>query len=244
MSAEDNNQEHIVRSYGEELNLLTATLVSMGGVAESQLKLAIKAIEKLDNTKADFVIKNDLELDKFEQEIEALVTRLFVLRQPMAIDLRNVMAALKISSDLERIGDYAKNIAIRSKSISDDKAVPIIEGLVRMGILAGECLRKVLDGYQTQDCEPALEAWRKDEEIDKIYTSVFVEIVNFMEKNPGSVSSGTHLAFIGKNLERIGDLTTNIAEEIYFMVRGERLNADRPKADTTASINLNELVND
>lgn len=244
MSLEDNNQEHIVRSYSEELNLLTATVVRMGGIAESQLNLSIKAIDNLDVSKADLAIKSDLELDNFEKEIEGLVTRLFVLRQPMAVDLRNVMAALKISSDLERIGDYAKNIAIRSKSITDDKILPIMEGLVSMGTLASECLRNVLDGYQALDCEAALEAWRKDEEIDKLYTNVFVEIVNFMEKNSESVNSGTHLAFIGKNIERIGDLTTNIAEEIYFMVRGERLTDDRPKADKTATITTNEVIND
>ena len=244
MSLEDNNQEHIVRSYSEELNLLTATVVRMGGITESQLNLSIKAIENLDVSKADLAIKSDLELDNFEKEIEGLVTRLFVLRQPMAVDLRNVMAALKISSDLERIGDYAKNIAIRSKSITDDKVLPIMESLVSMGTLASECLRNVLDGYQALDSEAALEAWRKDEEIDKLYTNVFVEIVNFMEKNSESVNSGTHMAFIGKNIERIGDLTTNIAEEIYFMVRGERLTDDRPKADKTATITSNEVIND
>jgi phosphate transport system protein len=236
MPSDEINQEHIVRSFDEELNLVTATLVRMGGVTEAQLESAVKAIETKDLDLATSVIETDKELDKFEQEIEILVTRLFALRQPMAVDLRSVMAALRISANLERIGDYSKNIAYRCKSIIESDSSPSVEGVVRMGSLARQCLRKVLNGYQAQDYEVALEAWRQDEDIDKLYTSVFTELVNYMRENPESVTSGTQLAFVGKNIERIGDLTTNIAEEIYFMVRGERLNVSRPKADTTATI--------
>jgi len=236
MASEELNQEHIVRSFDEELNLLTSTLVRMGGVTEAQLNSSIRAVEMLDLDLAESVIQKDKELDAFEMEIEALVTRLFALRQPMAVDLRAVMAALRISADLERIGDYSKNIASRCGALAEMDSLPNVEGIIRMGMLAGQCLKKVLNGYQSQDYEIALESWKQDEEIDRLYSSVFMDLVQFMREDPSGVSAGTQLAFVGKNLERIGDLTTNIAEEIYLMVRGERISMSRPKADTTASV--------
>ncbi len=235
MIEENLSQQHIVRSFDEELNLLTATIVRMGGVTEIQLKDALNALKDKNLEAAELVISRDKELDQFEVEVELLVTRIFALRQPMAIDLRSVMSALRIAANLERIGDYVKNSARRCQVLFESASVPAEDGIFKMGVLASQCLRKALDGFQNQNIEIALEAWRQDQEIDLLYNSVFHDLVNYMGDNSDKITAATQLTFVGKNLERIGDLTTNIAEEVYFMVEGSRLTEPRPKADKTST---------
>jgi phosphate transport system protein len=227
--------EHIVKSYDQELHRLDNIVAEMGGLAESQLSSAMEAVAKRDADLAVKVIESDALVDELEREVEALVVRLLALRQPMARDLRQIIAALKISTDLERIGDYATNVAKRSIAL-DQISSPVrpIHALPRMSQVAGQMIKDVLDAYVERDADKAMAVWLRDEELDEMYTSLFRELLTYMIEDPRNITSGTHLLFMAKNLERIGDHTTNIAETLYFLVNGTPMQQVRPKRDRTS----------
>jgi phosphate transport system protein len=226
--------EHIIKSYDQELHRLDNIVAEMGGLAESQLASAMEAVVKRDADLATVVIESDTRVDELEREIESLVVRLLALRQPMARDLRQIIAALKISTDLERIGDYATNVAKRSIALDQIPAVRPAYALPRMGRVAGTMIKDILDAYVERDAEKAMAVWLRDEELDEMYTSLFRELLTYMIEDPRNITSGTHLLFMAKNLERIGDHTTNIAETLYFLINGEPMQQVRPKRDRTS----------
>jgi phosphate transport system protein len=232
VNQEDRVPEHIVKSFQEELDRLSTNIAHMGGLAETQLAAALDAVTKRDFALADQVIADDKRIDAIEREIDQQAVRMLALRQPMANDLREVISAIKISSDLERIGDLAKNIGKRARVLDVTRPVRTLQGLGRMGHQALRQLKDVLDAYSERDAEKALAVWRRDEEIDEMYTSLFRELLTYMMEDPRTIGSGTHLLFVAKNLERIGDHATNIAELIHFLVRGEEPVEARPKGRT------------
>jgi phosphate transport system protein len=226
--------EHIIKSYDQELTRLDNIVAEMGGTAESQLALAMEALVKRDADLAAKVIESDAQVDELEREVESLVVRLLALRQPMARDLRQIIAALKISTDLERIGDYATNVAKRSIALDQIPPVRPVYALPRMARLAGAMIKDVLDAYVERDADKALAVWLRDEELDEMYTSLFRELLTYMIEDPRNITAGTHLLFMAKNLERIGDHTTNVAETLYFLVNGTPMQQVRPKRDRTS----------
>jgi phosphate transport system protein len=227
-------ESHIVKSYDEELNKLTSLVIEMGGLAETQVAGSIRSIVKRDVEFADRIINADVKLDDLEHEIEAFVIKMLALRQPMADDLRKIISALKISSDLERIGDYAKNVAKRAIPISEASQVNPVHVIPRMGVMVQQMIKDTLDAYVSEDADKAVAARNKDEEVDEIYNSLFRELLTYMMEDPRSITTCTHLLFVAKNIERIGDHATNIAETVYFMVRGKPMLEERPKGDTTS----------
>jgi phosphate transport system protein len=226
--------DHIIKSYDQELQRLDNIVAEMGGLGESQLASAMEAVIKRDSELAAQVIESDAKVDELEREIESLVVRLLALRQPMARDLRQIVAALKISTDLERIGDYASNVAKRSIALGQSAPVKAVHALPRMAKLGAGMIRDVLDAYIERDADKALAVWLRDEELDEMYTSLFRELLTYMIEDPRNITAGTHLLFMAKNLERIGDHTTNIAETLYFLVHGVPMTQVRPKRDRTS----------
>jgi phosphate transport system protein len=180
------------------------------------------------------VIAGDAELDSLEDRIDDAAVRLIALRQPMAIDLREVIAALKISSDLERIGDYAANVAKRSIALNQAPPVPSASAIPRLARLVQNILKDTLDAYGERDAERAIDVWHRDEEVDEMYTGLFRELLTYMMEDVRNITPCTHLLFIAKNIERMGDHATNIAEIIHFLVTGKRLEGGRPKGDTSS----------
>ncbi len=227
-------REHIVRSFGEDLRRLGNLITQMGGVAEAQVDSAIEAVERRNTRLAEQVVQADARIDEYEREVDAEVVRLLALRQPMAQDLREILSALKIASDLERIGDYAANIAKRSMVLAQLPAVSPVVAIPRMGRLVQEILKEVIDAYVERDVTKAIVGWRRDEELDDLYTSLFREVLTYMMEDPRVITPCTHLLFMAKNLERIGDHATNIAETIHFLVVGKPLKGERPKGDVTS----------
>ena len=226
--------DHIVKSFDEELERLRNGISQMGGMDEAQVADAVRAVARKDVELAKRVREGDAKVDEQEEQIDALVIRMLALRQPMASDLRSVVAALKIASDLERIGDYAANIAKRAITLSPLPENPSIGGVARMGRLAQTLIKDTLDAYGEGDVDAAVAAWKRDEEIDEMYTSVFRELLTYMMEDPRNISPCTHLLFVAKNLERIGDHATNIAETLYFQVTGTQLGQNRPKGDSSS----------
>ena len=226
--------DHIVRAYDEDLTALKTMLAQMGGLAEEQLDGAIEALVKRDTALADKIIAGDARIDVLEQQIEEKAILTIAKRQPMARDLREIMVAIRISSDLERIGDLAKNTAKRTHAISDALPRKLVSGLTRMGLLAQEELKNILDAYAQADAEKAMTVWRSDEELDALYNSIFRELLTYMMEDPRNIGLCTHLLFGAKNLERIGDHATNIAENVYYLVNGKSIAEERPKKDQTS----------
>lgn len=228
--------EHIVRSYEEELSSLKAKIAKMGGLAEQIVGQAIDALDRRDPDLAEATIKEDEAIDTLEREIEEQVITIIARRQPMASDLRQVMSALHISTDLERIGDLGKNIAKRALAVvSEQQPKKLMLGLKHMGELALAQLKEVLDAYIERDADRALKVWYKDEDIDAVYNSLFRELLTYMMEDPSNIGLCTHLLFGAKNIERIGDHATNIAETVYYLVHGVPITDQRPKSDTTSS---------
>ncbi|HEY5206128.1 MAG TPA: phosphate signaling complex protein PhoU [Roseiarcus sp.] len=224
--------EHTVRAYDAELDTITAELARMGGLAEAEVADAIRAIAKLNMALAQAVIERDTALDALEVDIEQKAIRLIALRQPVAEDLRRIVAAIKISTDLERCGDLAKNIAKRCLAIADAKpAKPLTSSIERMGELVVLRLKEVLDALASRDVERADAVWRLDHEIDEHYDAIFRELLTYMMGDPRTIASCAHLLFVAKNLERIGDHATNIAEVLHYEITGVVLTDQRPKSD-------------
>ena len=212
--------EHIIKSYDEELSRLNKIIVEMGGLAESQLASAIDAVVQRDSDLAGRVVEGDAAVDQLERDLDNLAIRLLALRQPMARDLREIVVALKIASDLERICDYAANVAKRSIALSQAPPIQPVYALPRMGRLALLLVKDVIDAYVERDPEKALAVWNRDEELDEMYASIFREFLTYMMEDPRNIGACTHLLFMAKNIERIGDHATNIAENLYYLVHG------------------------
>ncbi len=228
--------EHTVKSYGEELNHLTAEVTRMGGLAEAQVADAIECIARRDGPLAQQVVARDERLDILQAEIERKAFKLIALRQPMAMDLRHAVAALKISMSLERCGDMAKNIGKRALILTEaDPMTALTRSIERMGRLVQGRLKDVLDAYTTSDLQRATSVWSRDEEVDEHYNAIFRELLTYMMGDPRTINPCAHLLFVAKNLERIGDHATNIAEIIHFELTGEEIISQRPKLDTLAN---------
>ncbi|QDE39074.1 phosphate signaling complex protein PhoU [Luteibacter pinisoli] len=227
--------QHIIKSYDDELKRLTGEIVRMGELAVTQLEAAIDVVQRRDERAAQRIVDNDDALDTLEHDISQDVVRLLALRAPIAGDLRNVFAALRIAADIERIGDYAANVAKRSIPLSRVAPIPVAGGLANLAELAAEQLRNVLIAYRDQDAEAAYEVWKSDADLDEAYTVVFRALLTYMMEDPRNITPCTHLLFMAKNIERIGDHATNIAENVWFVVHGEPLVAPRTKRDDTAS---------
>ncbi|MFM2148338.1 MAG: phosphate signaling complex protein PhoU [Pseudomonadota bacterium] len=227
--------EHIVRSYDEQLRKLREMVARMGGLAERQVHDATSALVRRDVQLAAQVVARDAALDALEREIETFCIRILATRQPMAGDLRFIVAAMKVSHDLERIGDYARNGAKRSIVVAQQPQMGSLNGFLRMSQLVQENLKLAIDALAGDDAEAAERVWAADEPVDDIYNGIFREMLTHMMEDPRNITAATHLLFIAKNLERIGDHATNIAETVHFAVRGAALPEDRPKADASAS---------
>ena len=224
--------EHTVRAYDEELNHLAADVARMGGLAEASVADSLDTVTRRDAALAQTVIERDLKLDALDSEIEKRAIRMIALRQPVAQDLRNTVAAMKIASNLERIGDLAKNIAKRGVLLAETEPVtPLTRSIERMGRLVGGRLKDVLDAYTSSEIERAIRVWSSDDEVDEHYNAIFRELLTYMMGDPRTITACAHLLFIAKNLERIGDHATNIAEIVHYEISGEELPSDRPKGD-------------
>ncbi|MGB8275865.1 MAG: phosphate signaling complex protein PhoU [Alphaproteobacteria bacterium] len=228
--------EHIVKSYDEELTKLADLAVQMGHFAEEQLLEAIAAVVEGDDGACRKVIDQDALVNGLEQAVSAQAAKIVALRQPVASDLRDVLSALRISGDLERISDYAANIAKRAMALGKMEPVEQVAAVPRLGNLAQELLRDVVDAYEQRDAGRALSVWMRDKELDEAHTAFFRGLLAGMAGGSLGISAGTHLLFISKDIERIGDHATNIAEAVYFMVLGESLGQDRPKNDLSSAM--------
>jgi phosphate transport system protein len=227
--------DHIVSSYDAELQDLRRTISEMGGIAEKMLADAIAALVRGDTALAQAVIAIDPRLDALQRAIEERAILTLVRRQPMAVDLRETVSAIRISGDLERIGDLAKNIAKRVLAISGRfQPQKIVAGVQHMSDLCEAQLKDVLDAYAQKHDEAAMDVWRRDGAIDALYTSLFRELLTYMMEDPRNIAFCTHLLFAAKNIERICDHTTNIAETVHYLVTGENVAAERPKNDRSS----------
>ncbi|MGH6814896.1 MAG: phosphate signaling complex protein PhoU [Hyphomicrobiaceae bacterium] len=234
---------HIVKSYEDELSLLDKKVARMGGLAESLLARAFAALERHDPALAQEAIESDQAIDRLQRDIEEQTIVMIARRQPMANDLRHIMGALRIVGDLERIGDLGKNIAKRALAVAAEPYTqPTLSGLAHMLERALQQLKDVLDAYATRDAAGALKVWREDTQIDAMYNSVFRELLTYMMEDPRKIGLCIHLLFGAKNLERIGDHTTNIAETVHYLVKGVAIADDRPKGDDTSSTPISRHV--
>lgn len=227
--------EHIVKSYDLELQDLRRAIAEMGGIAEKMLGDAVTALIRGDTALAHAVVASDSRLDVLQRSTEERAILMLVRRQPMAVDLRETVSANRISGDLERVGDLAKNIAKRVLAISGQmQGQKAMVGVRHMSDLAQEQLKDVLDAYAQHDERTALEVWKRDGAIDALYTSLFRELLTYMMEDPRNITFSTHLLFCAKNIERIGDHTTNIAETVHYLATGQNLSIERPKQDSSS----------
>ena len=228
--------EHTIRAYDADLQALARMISEMGGLAEKQVIDSINALDKHDVVMARRIIADDAKINAIQREIEEKVIFTIARRQPMAADLREVVAALRISNDLERIGDLAKNIAKRVSVLEDEiRLRQVMRGVGHIADLALVALKNVLDSYVRRDIKKAIAVWNGDEAIDAVNNSLLRELLTYMIEDPRNIGVCIHLMFCIKNIERMGDHATNIAEVVYFMVEGKVLPDDRPKADLTTS---------
>jgi len=226
--------EHIIKSYDEELARLNSMIVEMGGLAESQLATAMEAVDERDSELAARVIEADDKVDQLERDVDNLAIRLLALRQPMARDLREIVAAFKIGSDLERICDYAVNVAKRAIALAQAPPIQPVHSLPRMAHFALLEVKDVIDAYVARDADKAFAVWVRDEELDEMYANLFRVFLTYMMEDPRNIGPCTHLLFMAKNIERIGDHATNIAENVYYLVNGVPLTEARPKGDRSS----------
>jgi len=221
--------EHIVTSYESQLQNLNNTIIKMGALAESQFADSIMTLQKNNPDIVDRIVGKDERLDDFETKLELLVIDLIALRQPLAIDLRETVSSMKISSELERVGDLSKNIAKRSLALKLPIENAIFKDLKICAELVQKNLKLAMDAFAKRSADSALEVWIKDQNIDNIISALMEEILKFMKLNKKNLEDGTHLLFVAKNIERIGDHATNIVEQIYFLIRGKQIKGERPK---------------
>ena len=223
------DEAHIVKSYEEELQNLNDSLIKMGSLTESQLADSMEAIIKVDKESADKIIANDAKINELRAKIDNQIMTVLVKRAPMAIDLRITISTLKISHDLERIGDLAKSVAKKIKPLPHDLPKELIGSLRRLGDLVQKQLRNVLDAYLNKSKESAITIWKNDEQVDDLTNAAMNEVADFLGKSKKNLELATHLLFVTKNIERAGDHITNIAESLYYLIEGEYLEGARPK---------------
>lgn len=223
--------EHTVKAFTEELDALTQEVARMGGLAEAAVNDSLAAVVRRDTELAQAVMQRDARIDAAQREVEKRAIKLFALRQPMASDLRVVLTAWRCAGELERVGDLAKNIAKRALVLNQSEPIQLVRSVDRMGKIAAEHLKQVLDAYANKDVQSAIVVWNNDDNIDAHYNSLFRELLTYMIEDPRTISSCAHLLFIAKNIERIGDHGTNIAEYIHFLVTGEEIVTQRPRAE-------------
>ena len=230
-------QKHISSAFDQDLTILNDALQKLGDLACLQFEGAIEGIATQNEANLDSVIKGDAALDALEAEINEKVMEVITLRSPRAEDLRYVLVALKVAGILERIGDYARNIANRTKVIitAGNENIPGVN-IGRMGQVTQDMVRDALTSYRSRDAEMALAVWSRDIEVDHMHTAFYKEVLASMSRNPNMVGTGAHLLFIAKNIERIGDYATGIAEQVHFLVKGVLPDEDRPKADKTSKV--------
>jgi len=222
--------EHTLKFFGEELQQLKAEVARMGGLVEAQVADAIRAVATRDVGLAQAVVGRDRRIDELQAEIEKKAIRLIALRQPVAQDLRRTVTAMKLSWSMERTGDQAKNIAKRALVIAESEPItPLTRSVERMGKLVVARLKDALDAYSNLDLEQAMQVWQKDQEVDEHYNSLFRELLTYMMSDPRMIGACAQLLFIAKNLERIGDHATNVAEMLFYEATGEEIVGDRPR---------------
>jgi phosphate transport system protein len=221
---------HTVKAFDQDLDQLRASIAEMGGLAESAIAESMRALMQRDTEAATRVIETDKKIDVLEAEVERNAVQIIALRAPMADDLRDVVAALKIAGVVERIGDYAKNIAKRVHVIEESPNIEPLSLLPEMARIAAEMVHNVLDAFVARDAKKAVAVCERDRAVDDFYNSIFRTLLTFMMENPHNITPATHLLFIAKNLERIGDHATNVAEMVYFAATGEHM-AERPKGE-------------
>jgi phosphate transport system protein len=227
--------EHTVRSYDAELNELSQRIAEMGGLAEQQLADAISALMTSNIELAQRVIANDTRIDRLQRQIEDSAIMMIAKRQPMAQDLREIVTSIHVANDLERIGDLAKNTAKRVIAIGGTFGSPrLVAGVEHMAEMSIAQLKDVLDAFASRDLKAALAVWERDGEIDAMYTSLFRELLTYMMEDPRTITLCTHLLFCAKNVERIGDHATNIAETLHYLITGRPLTDERPKKDNSS----------
>lgn len=220
---------HIVKSYEDELQSLNDNLIKMGSLVETQLSDSMEAIIKVDKEAAENIIKNDEKINELRATIEEQIVMVLVKRAPMAIDLRLTISTLKISSDLERIGDLAKSVAKKIKPLPHNLPEELISSLKRLGELVQRQLKDVLDAYLNQSKEAAVKIWKSDEKVDDLTHIAMNEVAKFLSTDTKNLDLATHLLFVTKNIERAGDHITNIAEALFYLIEGEHIEGARPK---------------
>ena len=226
--------EHTAKAFDADLQGLSRMVAEMGGLTEKQIADAVDALSRRNPERAQQIVEADLGIDALQREIEAKAVLTIARRQPMAVDLRELLSALRLCSDLERIGDLAKNIAKRVLVLDVElHSSRVIRGVQHMGALVLAQLKQVLDSYAGRDLEKALAVWNGDEQIDAMCTSIFRELLTYMMEDPRNITPCIHLMFCAKNIERMGDHATNIAETVYYMIEGHSMPDLRPKGDTT-----------
>jgi phosphate transport system protein len=231
--------EHTIKAFDADLQELARMIAEMGGLAERQIGDALDALNRRDAALAQSVIAADTKIDGLQREIEEKAILTIARRQPMAVDLRDVVSALRVSNDLERIGDLAKNIAKRVEVLDSELNLQkVMRGVEHMTELVLTQIKDVLDAYARRDVAKAVQVWRGDEEVDAVNNSLFRELLTYMMEDPRNISVCIHLLFCAKNIERMGDHATNIAETICYMVEGRTLPDERPKGDTTSTTNI------
>jgi phosphate transport system protein len=227
--------EHTAKAFDVDLQELTRMVAEMGGLAEKQIADAVDALARRDADRAQRTVASDPSIDALQAEIEERAVLTIARRQPMAVDLREIVGALRVSNDLERIGDLAKNIGKRVLALDGEFHPPkLIRGVEHMGALVLTQLKEVLDSYAGHDLKKAMVVWNGDEEIDAMCTSLFRELLTYMMEDPRNITFCIHLMFCAKNIERMGDHATNIAETVYYMIEGHAIADQRPKGDTTS----------
>jgi len=226
--------EHTVKVFDNEIGELRGLIAEMGGRAEEAIAKAMEALVRRDQDLADSVVADDRKIDVLEQQVERLAVRIIALRAPMADDLRDVVAALKIAGVVERIGDYAKNIAKRVSALESRRKIEAISVLPAMAQVASDMVHDVLDAFAARDAEAAVRVVGRDREVDDFYNSVFRALLTYMMENPLDITASAHLLFVAKNLERIGDHATNVAEMVYFASTGNYM-AERERHDATTN---------
>jgi phosphate transport system protein len=230
---QDDGMAHIVSAFDEDLVQVQAKISEMGGICEDLLSKALESVQSRDAALARQVIERDRVLDAMEVTLEDTVVKVIALRQPVAADLRVLIAAMKIASTLERIGDLSKNIAKRAIPLSSARPIRLTTSIVRMGRQTLTQLSDVLNAHASRDVDLAVQIWNQDYEIDELYNAIFREVVTYMVEDSRLIGVGAQLMFIAKNLERIGDHTTHVSEMVYYIVTGNSLGDDRPKGEPT-----------
>jgi phosphate transport system protein len=231
--------EHTIRAFDADLQELARLIAEMGGLAERQIGDALDALNRHDAELARSIVASDTRIDTLQREIEEKAVLTIARRQPMAVDLRDIVGALRVSNDLERIGDLAKNIAKRVEVVENELRLrKVMRGVEHMTELVLAQIKDVLDAFARRDVGKAVQVWRSDEEIDAVNNSLFRELLTYMMEDPRNISVCIHLLFCAKNIERMGDHATNIAETIYYIVEGRALTDERPKGDITSTTNI------